>query len=94
MVLALLLFDRANEHGRVDSPRALLSTALRRPVGAPGDEARHPARRERTRPLAEERQHVLGMAHKALDTAQQEGLQGFLTASLFGLSIGAEHHAN
>jgi hypothetical protein len=45
MVLALLLFDRANEHGRVDSPRALLSTALRRPVGAPGDEARHPARR-------------------------------------------------
>lgn len=87
-VLALLLFDRADNRGLVETTRIELSAALRKLVGDRGYDTRRQARRNRIEPLLEEWQQVLGMAHQALDTAQKEGFNGSMTASLFGAVIG------
>lgn len=87
LLVALLLVERADDAGMVQTSRAELAQALQGLVGQRGYAARRAARHERISPLLDERRKVAEHAREVIDQAPRRSVTRLLLAGLFNATL-------
>jgi hypothetical protein len=88
LLVALLLVERADDAGVVQTSRADLSHALWALVGERGYQHRREARHQRIAPLLDERRTVVAQAREAIRHAPPHALTRLLIAGAFNALLG------
>jgi len=88
LLVALLLLERADATGVVQTSRAELSNALWGLVGERGYQQRRDARQQRIAPVLDERRTVAAQAREAIRQAPPHSLARLLIAGAFNALLG------